>query len=104
MIMVACLALEAIMKDQVEQLSLLFIGSKRGELGIQGKFCYNCSVGKVQNMDPLSWTESMDPLFLIVLKIVVIKDYKCVVRLGYNLNLCLLLKSLSLAFKPTVFK
>ena len=30
MILVACLALEAIMKDQVEQFSLLFIGRKRG--------------------------------------------------------------------------
>ena len=43
--------------------------------------------GKVQNMDPLRgpgpwtgsikiWTGSMDPLFLLGLKIVVIKDYE----------------------------
>ena len=30
----ACLALEAIMKDQVEQFSLLLIEGQRGELGI----------------------------------------------------------------------
>ena len=47
-------------------------------------------------MDPLSWTESMDPLFLLVLKIVVIKDWECVLRLWCNLNSCRLLKSLYL--------
>ena len=69
--------------------------------------------GRVQNMDPLCgpgpwtgsmvwtgsikiWTGSMDPLFLLALKIVVIKDYECVPRLWYNLNSCLLLKSLYL--------
>ena len=72
--------------------------------------CVN--LGKVQNMDPLSidplcwpgpwtgsikiWSGSMDPLFLLALKIVVIKDYECVPRLWYNLNSCLLLKSLYL--------
>ena len=48
------------------------------------------------SMDPLSWTRSMDRLFLLALKIVVIKDYEYVLRLWYNLNSCLLLKSLYL--------
>ena len=48
---------------------------------------------KVQNMDLGPWT---DPLFLLALKLAVIKDYECVLRLWYNLNSCLLLKSLSL--------
>ena len=39
---------------------------------------------------------SMDPLFLLALKLVVIKDYECVLRLWYNSNSSLLLKSLSL--------
>ena len=46
--------------------------------------------------DPLLWTGSMDSLFFLALKIVVIKDYECVLRLWYNLNSCLLLKSLYL--------
>ena len=38
----------------------------------------------------------MDPLFLLALNLVVIKDYECNLRLRYNLNSCLLLTSLSL--------
>ena len=45
---------------------------------------------------PRPWTGSMDHLFLLSLKIVVIKDYERVLRLWYNLNSCLLLKSLYL--------
>ena len=45
------------------------------------------------SMDPLTFTRSMDPLFLLALKLIVIKDYEC---LCYNLNSCLLLKSFSL--------
>ena len=33
------------------------------------------------SMDPLLWTGFMDLLFLLALKIVVIKDYECVLRL-----------------------
>ena len=44
-------------------------------------------------MDPGPWT---DRLFLQALKLAVIKDYECVLRLWYNLNSCLLMKSLSL--------
>ena len=60
-----------------------------------------------RSMDPLCgpgpwtgsikiWSGSMDPIFLLALKIAVIKDYECVPRLWYNLNSCLLLKSLYL--------
>ena len=49
-----------------------------------------------RNMDPLSWTTYMDPLFLLRLKLAVIKDYECGLCLWYNLNTCLLLKSLPL--------
>ena len=44
--------------------------------------------GVHQNMDQVYW--SMDPLFLLALKLVVIKDYECILHLCYNLNSCLL--------------
>ena len=45
------------------------------------------SVDRVRGLRP--WTF----LFLLALKLVVIKDYECVLRLSRNLNSCLLLKS-----------
>ena len=41
-------------------------------------------MGKVQNMDPLSWNRFMYSLFLLVLKLVVIKDCRpdCMSRAG----------------------
>ena len=52
------------------------------------------SLPSVDQVHQNIWTGSMDSLFLLPLKLVVIKDW--VLRLWYNLNSCLLLKSLSL--------
>ena len=45
---------------------------------------------------PGPWTGSMYPLFLLALKLLVIKDYESILLLWYNVNSSLLLKSLCL--------